>query len=97
MSAYSSTLINQILLADGWHTVTPGALRLEYDTSFTDPVTGVTATPAGGPWLVITEPGAQTNTIWLPFASVLGLRHTPVLYAKIGGARAAGLGGGDRG
>jgi len=96
MAQYPSTIITAILLSDGWHNVAPGSLHLEYDTSFKDPDTGVAAAPIGGPWLVITEPGAGGATIWLPFVGVLGLRHQPVAYAKIGGARAYGLGSGDR-
>jgi hypothetical protein len=96
MAEYPSTVITAILLSDGWHSVAPGSLGLEYDTSFRDPDSGVAATPVGGPWLRITEPGAGGATIWLPFDSVLGLRHNPVAYPKIGGARAYGRGTGDR-
>jgi hypothetical protein len=51
------TQLTGVLLADGWHQVAGGSLQLDNDPSFTDPATGLTATPVGGPWMRFTDAG----------------------------------------
>jgi hypothetical protein len=85
---YFSSLVNGVLLADGWHDVA-GELRLDYDPQIVDTDTGVTATPVGGAWMRWVEPDGKF--VFTPLERALALRHTPVAYVKAGGA--AGRGG----
>jgi hypothetical protein len=88
---YVSSMINGILLSDGWHAVA-GQVAIDYDPTIVDPVTGVPATPRGGPWVRWLEPNGVFT--FAPLDRVIALRHTPVVYSKTGGwaCRASGDG-----
>ena len=54
---YLITEVSAVLLADGWHEMAAGSAAMDRDPSFTDPSTGASETPQGGPWLRFTDAG----------------------------------------
>lgn len=74
MATYNATMINGLLLPDGWHVVA-GGLALDWDVSIQDSTTGTTATPSGGPWIHWTE--ADGTLLIVPLDRVQAIRHAP--------------------
>lgn len=52
---YVITQVSAVLLADGWHEMAAGSAVMDQDPSFTDPSTGLSATPVGGAWIQFTD------------------------------------------
>jgi hypothetical protein len=72
---YVTTSLTSVLLADGWHDVTAGSLVLDEDPSFTDPATGLTATPVGGAWMRFTDPTGAV--LAAPLSRIQAIRADP--------------------